>query len=79
MDERLRDFIRSLQMLARQPIAADVGVLTAEMEIKQFLRPLSGAAWLSARNAILAEAEARQSESKFWLAVKEFIQSLPEP
>jgi hypothetical protein len=46
-----------------------------ETRIKEYLRPLSGAARQSAlarlRDAIGAEAKARQSESRFWTTVEE--------
>ena len=79
MTNRLDKCLEALRFLAGSPEPEATRLMTAEVRIREFLRPVGAdrAARRSAledlKSAVNREAELRRQEASFWKAVGDFI------
>ena len=78
--DRLPPLIDALRMLAKQPDAEGVGLLTAERGINEYVGTFDGSARRSEleriRDVARTEAKERPNESSFWTTVEDIASQL---
>jgi hypothetical protein len=79
MSSRLDKCLEALQVQARSPELGATRVITVELRIREFLRPVGStraarrAALEDLKNAVNREAELKPQEASFWKAIGDFI------
>jgi hypothetical protein len=72
----IKTFVDALRIIAKDSSAADVGLLTAERRVREFLDQYGGDPQMAIgeiTKVVRAEAEANPSQREFWKAVEEYV------